>query len=45
MERVGEIISRDIGMTAKILQLVNSAFFGLRPAGQQPDGCRHLSGA
>ena len=29
VERVGEIISRDIGMTAKILQLVNSAFFGL----------------
>jgi len=29
MECVGEIISRDIGMTAKILQLVNSAFFGL----------------
>jgi HD-like signal output (HDOD) protein len=29
MESVGEIISRDIGMTAKILQLVNSAFFGL----------------
>lgn len=29
MERVGEIISRDVGMTAKILQLVNSAFFGL----------------
>jgi len=29
MERIGEIISRDIGMTAKILQLVNSAFFGL----------------
>lgn len=28
-ERVGEIIARDIGMTAKILQLVNSAFFGL----------------
>jgi HD-like signal output (HDOD) protein/CheY-like chemotaxis protein len=28
-ERIGEIISRDIGMTAKILQLVNSAFFGL----------------
>ncbi len=27
--RVGEIISKDIGMTAKILQLVNSAFFGL----------------
>ncbi|HEX4264106.1 MAG TPA: response regulator [Verrucomicrobiae bacterium] len=29
MDRVGEIISRDIGMTAKIMQLVNSAFFGL----------------
>ncbi len=26
---VGEIISRDVGMSAKILQLVNSAFFGL----------------
>lgn len=30
MRRVGEIISKDLGMTAKILQLVNSAFFGLR---------------
>ncbi len=29
MEVIGEIISHDIGMTAKILQLVNSAFFGL----------------
>jgi HD-like signal output (HDOD) protein len=29
IEHVVEIISRDIGMTAKILQLVNSAFFGL----------------
>lgn len=28
VRRVGEIISRDIGMTAKVLQLVNSAFFG-----------------
>lgn len=28
-ERIAEIISRDIGMTTKILQLVNSAFFGL----------------
>jgi len=26
---VGEIISKDMGMSAKILQLVNSAFFGL----------------
>ncbi len=29
IERIGEIITRDIGMTTKILQLVNSAFFGL----------------
>lgn len=29
IERAGEIISQDIGMTTKILQLVNSAFFGL----------------
>ncbi|MCG8604768.1 response regulator [bacterium] len=29
MKRAGEIISRDVGMTAKILQLINSAFFGL----------------
>ena len=27
---VGAIISKDMGMTAKILQLVNSAYFGLR---------------
>lgn len=30
IEQVGRIISRDMGMVAKILQLVNSAFFGLR---------------
>jgi HD-like signal output (HDOD) protein/CheY-like chemotaxis protein len=29
LNRIGEIISRDSGMSAKILQLVNSAFFGL----------------
>ncbi|MBN1593499.1 MAG: HDOD domain-containing protein [Candidatus Coatesbacteria bacterium] len=27
--KVGEVISSDVGMTAKILQLVNSAFFGI----------------
>ena len=27
---IGELLSRDIGMTAKILHLVNSAFFGMR---------------
>jgi putative nucleotidyltransferase with HDIG domain len=30
LEKVGSIIQRDPAMTAKILQLVNSAFFGLR---------------
>ncbi len=29
MKKVGQIIEKDLGMTAKILQLVNSAFFGL----------------
>ena len=28
-KKIGKIISRDIGMTAKILQMVNSAYFGL----------------
>jgi len=30
LARVGRLISADMAMTAKILQLVNSAFFGLR---------------
>ena len=30
IKTIGGIISQDIGMTAKILQLVNSAFFGFR---------------
>jgi HD-like signal output (HDOD) protein len=30
LSAVGDIIARDIGMTAKILKLVNSAFFALR---------------
>ena len=29
LNRVGEIIAKDVGMSAKILQLVNSSFFGL----------------
>jgi len=29
VQKVGEIISNDLAMTAKILQVVNSAFFGL----------------
>ena len=30
IRRVGEIIETDVAMTAKVLQLVNSAFFGVR---------------
>ncbi|MBN1517194.1 HDOD domain-containing protein [Candidatus Sumerlaeota bacterium] len=29
IKKIGEIVEQDIGMTTKILQLVNSAFFGL----------------
>ncbi len=29
-EKIGDIIAKDIGITAKILKLVNSSFFGLR---------------
>lgn len=29
LRRVGQLVERDVGMTAKILQIVNSAFFGL----------------
>ncbi|TKB79628.1 MAG: HDOD domain-containing protein [Nitrospira sp.] len=36
MESVANIISQDIGMTGKVLQLVNSAFFGLPKAITNP---------
>jgi len=36
LERVGDIMSRDISMTARMLQLVNSAFFGLPRAISNP---------
>ena len=43
IEKAGEIISRDIGMTAKILQLVNSAFFGLaQPLNSPADAALYL---
>lgn len=43
MEQIGTIISRDIGMTAKILQLVNSAFFGLaRPINDATEAVVYL---
>lgn len=30
MRKIGQIVKKDIGMTVKILQIVNSSFFGLR---------------
>ncbi len=30
LERIGELIAQDIGMSVKILQIVNSSYFGLR---------------
>jgi putative nucleotidyltransferase with HDIG domain len=43
MERVGEIISQDVGMMTKMLQLVNSAFFGLpEPAATPTDAVLFL---
>jgi putative nucleotidyltransferase with HDIG domain len=30
IEKIGDIISKDIGLTVKILKMVNSSFFGLR---------------
>lgn len=36
VQRVGDIVARDIGMTTKILQLVNSAFFGLSQSVTNP---------
>jgi putative nucleotidyltransferase with HDIG domain len=36
IQKVGEIISQDLGMASKILQLVNSAFFGLRRSISNP---------
>jgi HD-like signal output (HDOD) protein len=36
VDKIGEIIMKDIGMTTKMLQLVNSAFFGLPQAITEP---------
>lgn len=36
IEKIGDIISKDIGLTAKILKLVNSSFFGLRQLVNNP---------
>lgn len=36
MPRIEEIVSRDMGMSSKVLQLVNSSFFGLRRTVSSP---------
>ena len=45
MKYIGEIISKDVGMTAKILQLVNSSFFGLSRHVSTPEHAAKLLGA
>jgi len=44
LNRVGEIISKDVGMSAKILQMVNSAFFGLSREISSPSQAVNLLG-
>lgn len=45
MKKVGEIISTDLGMSAKVLQLVNSSFFGLFTKVTSPGQAVNLLGA
>ncbi len=44
IKSIAEIVSRDVAMTAKILQLVNSAFFGLREPVSSPAQATSLLG-
>lgn len=44
IEKVGKLIASDIGMTSKILQLVNSAFFGVPCHVTNPSQAVHLLG-
>ena len=44
LARIGKIISTDVGMTAKILQLANSAFIGLRCHVSNPEHAVSLIG-
>lgn len=44
LKRIGTIISRDAGMSAKILQLVNSSFFGLLNKVSSPELAASLLG-
>ncbi len=41
---VGAVIQKDVGMTAKILKLVNSAFFGLHRRVESPSEAVHYLG-
>jgi putative nucleotidyltransferase with HDIG domain len=42
--KVGELVARDAGMSAKVLQLVNSPFFGLRMGVAEPAHAVQLLG-
>lgn len=44
MQRIGGIISQDVGMTAKLLQLVNSPFFGFNRNIESPAQAAALLG-
>lgn len=44
LDKIGRIISKDLGMTAKILHLVNSAFFGIPRHISSPDQAVSLLG-
>jgi putative nucleotidyltransferase with HDIG domain len=44
VDRVGETLEKDIGMSAKVLQLVNSAFFGLHEHVARPSQAVALLG-
>ncbi|OGV67071.1 MAG: hypothetical protein A3K19_01620 [Lentisphaerae bacterium RIFOXYB12_FULL_65_16] len=43
-ERIGKIVEQDIAISAKVLQLVNSAFFGLRERVSSPAQASSLLG-
>ena len=45
LEKVGTIIARDLGMSAKVLQLVSSAFFGVRQRVTSPHRAAVMLGA
>lgn len=44
VDRVGQIISSDVGMTAKLMQLVNSSYFGLSQRVTSPTHAAALLG-